>query len=139
MRLLFGLTCASIVFFSAAFAQTDLDQLCQARKDAENDSRDVCASANQQADAFRHDHAYDFRRARTPQEAGQIIGDINAQIAELRKPCADANAKVREAGANLLAQLKVDRSARQQAEGQGLKLQEDDIAWLRKELCLPAR
>jgi hypothetical protein len=103
MRLLFGLACASIIFSGTAFAQTaELDQLRQASKDAYDESRHVCASANEQVDAYRRDHRDNFRSARTPQEAGQIINDMNAHIAELKKPCMEADAKANQAGRNLL-------------------------------------
>jgi hypothetical protein len=85
MRLLFGLTCASIVFSSTAFAQTDLDQLRQALKNAEDESRSVCASQNQQVGAYRHDHGNDFRRATSPQEAEQIINDMSSTYSSLRQ------------------------------------------------------
>ena len=116
MRLLFELTCASIVFCSTAFAQTDLDQLRQAYKEAENESTTVCASAKQQVDSYRRDHGDDSRKATTPQQAGQMINDINAYIAELQKSCANTKPKATEAFRNLIAGYAALSQERQRAK-----------------------
>ena len=141
MRLLVRLTCASIVFSSPTYGQSDLEELCRAWQETISQSRSVCAFAKANVDAYRRDHGQDFRKAKTPQQAGQIINETNAHIAELQQPCTGADANERRAHTNVfVAGQGAYMEALQQAKNaDGPRRAEIAQAWLRKVRCLPAR